>query len=242
MKKLLLLLLFPFIALSQSNKEKPKLIIGIVVDQMRYDYIERFWDDFSEDGFKKLINEGHLFRNMRFGYVPTYTGPGHASIFTGTTPAVHGIIANNWYDKNSQELVYCAGDGNTHTVCNCEKQMKDVISEEGKMSPRHMLTTTIGDEIKLFNNESRVIGISLKDRGAILSTGALADGAYWLNHESKWITSSFYRKNLPEWVVRFHKKNSIESYMNKSWIGNNFEYDLNKILLETEELNCKNRN
>ena len=233
MKKLLLLLLFPFIALSQSNKEKPKLIIGIVVDQMRYDYIERFWDDFSEDGFKKLINEGHLFRNMRFGYVPTYTGPGHASIFTGTTPAVHGIIANNWYDKNSQELVYCAGDGNTHTVCNCEKQMKDVISEEGKMSPRHMLTTTIGDEIKLFNNESRVIGLSLKDRGAILSAGHSADAAYWMDKNGEWITSSYYMDQLPRWLIEYQSKNNASDYMKGNWtVKNSFSHNLDSILIQ----------
>ena len=233
MKKLLLILLFPCIALSQSNKEKPKLIIGIVVDQMRYDYIERFWDDFSEDGFKKLINEGHLFRNMRFGYVPTYTGPGHASIFTGTTPAVHGIIANNWYDKNSQELVYCAGDGNTHTVCNCEKQMKDVISEEGKMSPRHMLTTTIGDEIKLFNNESRVIGISLKDRGAILSAGHSADAAYWMDKNGEWITSSYYMDQLPKWLIEYQSKNNASDYMKGNWsLKNSFTHNLDSILIQ----------
>ena len=94
MKKLLILLTIYISAVPSFSKEKPKLVVGIVVDQMRYDYIYRFWNDFSNDGFKKLVNEGHFFRNCQFGYVPTYTGPGHASIFTGTTPSVHGIIAN----------------------------------------------------------------------------------------------------------------------------------------------------
>ena len=104
MKKILLILSL-LIGLLSYSQQNPKLVVGIVVDQMRYDYIYRFWEDFGEDGFKKLINEGHFFRNCQFGYVPTYTGPGHASIFTGTTPAVHGIIANDWHDKNSGKYI-----------------------------------------------------------------------------------------------------------------------------------------
>jgi len=181
---------------SENEIAKPKLVVGIVVDQMRYDYIYRFWDDFGDDGFKKLINEGHFFRNAQFGYAPTYTGPGHASIYTGTTPAVHGIIANDWYDKNSGEFIYCAGDGDMHTVCNCEEKNVDVQSADGKMSPHHMLTTTFADELKLFNEKSKVFGISLKDRGAILPAGHAANGAYWMNSDGKWITSSFYMASL----------------------------------------------
>ena len=98
----------------------------------------------------------------------TYTGPGHASIYTGTTPAVHGIVANDWYDKNSGKHIYCAGDGDMHTICNCEDNNIDVQSEDGKMSPQHMLTTTFADELKLFYENSKVYGVSLKDRGAIL--------------------------------------------------------------------------
>ena len=112
---MIILLFCSFFAQSQ---ERPKLVVGIVVDQMRYDYIYRFWDAFGENGFKELVNEGAFYRNTHFSYMPTYTGPGHASIFTGTTPAVHGIIGNNWYDKESQKSVYCAGDGEMHTVCN----------------------------------------------------------------------------------------------------------------------------
>ena len=167
---------------------------------MRYDYIYRFWEDFGDDGFKKLITEGHSFRNAQFGYIPTYTGPGHASIFTGTTPAVHGIIANDWYDKSSGEFIYCAGDGDMHTVCNCEERNIDVQSADGKMSPHHMLTTTFADELKLFNEKSKVFGISLKDRGAILPAGHAANGAYWMSSDGKWITSSFYMESLPDYI------------------------------------------
>ena len=107
------------------------------------------------------------------------------------------------------------------------------------MSPTSLLCNTVGDQLKIKDSLSKVYGVSIKDRGAILSTGALADGAYWLNYDAKWITSSFYRNSLPEWVAKFHKKYSIESYMNTSWMGNTFKYDLNKIFLETGPYSIK---
>ena len=107
MKKILIVLFSIFIGSQSYTQENPKLVVGIVVDQMRYDYIYRFWEDFGDNGFKKLINEGFLFRNANFSYAPTFTGPGHASIYTGTTPAIHGVISNNWYDKYSKKYVYC---------------------------------------------------------------------------------------------------------------------------------------
>ena len=211
----------------EKEMQKPKLVVGIVVDQMRYDYIYRFWDKFGNDGFKRLINQGHFFRNAQFGYVPTYTGPGHASIFTGTTPSVHGIIANDWYDKEAQEYVYCAGDGNMHTVCNCEEKNIDVQSEDGKMSPHKMLTTTFSDELKLFNNDSKVFGISLKDRGAILPAGHAADGAYWLSSDGKWITSSFYMNDLPNYIQKINNNNTAQSYLKGEWeVKGEFTHDL----------------
>ena len=109
MKKILFVLSLTFF--SAQSQEKPKLVVGIVVDQMRYDYVYRFWNQFSETGIKRLVNEGFFCRNTHYSYMPTYTGPGHASIFTGTTPSTHGIIGNNWYDKKSAKSVYCAGDG-----------------------------------------------------------------------------------------------------------------------------------
>ncbi len=224
MKKILILTLIIFTgfqSFAQENSKKPKLVVGIVVDQMRYDYIYRFWDDFGNDGFKKLIGEGHFFRNAQFGYVPTYTGPGHASIYTGTTPAVHGIIANDWYDKNSGEFIYCAGDGDMHTVCNCEEKNVDVQSADGKMSPHHMLTTTFADELKLFSDESKVIGISLKDRGAILPAGHAANGAYWMSSDGKWITSSFYMESLPDYIQTINDNNTASSFLKGEWKAEN---------------------
>ena len=211
----------------EVNNETPKLIVGIVVDQMRYDYIYRFWDDFGDNGFKKLLLEGHFFRNCQFGYVPTYTGPGHASIFTGTTPAVHGIIANDWYDKNSGEYIYCAGDGDMHTVCNCEQKNIDVTSADGKMSPHHMLTTTFADELKLFSENSKVFGISLKDRGAILPAGHSGNGAYWMDSEGKWITSSFYMEALPDYIQEINENNPPQNYLKGIWeVSGKFNHNM----------------
>src|SRR5471030_2948102 len=132
---------------------KPKLVVGIVVDQMRYDYIYRYLDKFGNDGFKRLVNEGFFCRNTNYNYVPTYTGPGHTSIYTGTTPAVHGIISNDWFDKTTGKDIYCAQDNNVNGV--------GTTAPEGKRSPVNMLTTTITDELRISSNmKSKVIGIA----------------------------------------------------------------------------------
>ena len=179
---------------------------------------------------KNLINNGYLLKNTQFSYVPTYTGPGHASIFTGTTPSVHGIIANNWYDKHSKTKVYCAGNGDMHTVCNCEKSVDDVDSKDGKMSPHHMLTTTIGDEMQLFNPLSKVIGISLKDRGAILSAGHSADAAYWMDSKGEWISSSFYMESLPKWLIKYQNQNPASSFLKETWnYKDSFSHNLDSL-------------
>jgi len=233
MKKLLILLTILFTGLKTYSQEQPKLVVGIVVDQMRYDYIYRFWNDFSDDGFKRLINEGHFFRNAQFGYVPTYTGPGHASIYTGTTPSVHGIIANDWYDKNSGTNVYCAGDGDMHTICNCENENIDVLSNDGKMSPHNMLTTTFADEYGLFN-ESKVIGISLKDRGAILPAGHSADAAYWMGSDGDWISSSYYMSDLPSYIQKINDDNTAANFLTGDWkVKGEFSHNLDTLLLQS---------
>ena len=179
-----LLILF-FISYS-SAQNKPKLIVGIVVDQMRYDYLYRFEKHYSTGGFKRLMNQGFEFTNAQYNYVPTYTAPGHTSIYTGATPSIHGIIGNNWFDKKSNKLVYCTDDETVKNVGG--------LGNEGKMSPNKMLTTTFGDELKLSNNrKSKVIGIALKDRGAILPAGHLGNAAYWFEGKSgNWISSTYY--------------------------------------------------
>jgi predicted AlkP superfamily pyrophosphatase or phosphodiesterase len=158
----------------ESNLKKPKLIVGIVVDQMRYDYIFRYWDKFSAGGFKRLMNNGFFCKNTNYNYVPTYTGPGHASIFTGSFPAVHGIIANEWYDKKTGKMNYCTDDA----------EVKPIGTENstGLMSPKNLLVTTIGDELRLNSiQQSKVIAVSLKDRASILPAGHSANAAYWFD-------------------------------------------------------------
>ena len=202
---------------SIENNAQPKLIVGIVVDQMRYDYLTRFESKYGEGGFKRMINEGFNCKNNHFNYVPTYTGPGHASIYTGTTPKYHGIIGNNWYDKEISTMVYCAGDDNVQPVGTTDRA--------GKMSPHRMLTTTFGDENRLFTQmRGKTIGISLKDRGAILPAGHTANAAYWFHgqDEGAWISSSFYMNELPEWVSDFNTSEAAESYL-KVW---NTLYDI----------------
>ena len=217
-----------FWSISQAQ-EKPKLVVGIVVDQMRYDYIYRFWNQFDDNGFKKLVKEGYFLRNTHYNYTPTYTGPGHASIFTGTTPSVHGIIGNNWYNKEDGLSVYCAGDGNSTTVCDCENHV-DVESTAGKMSPHRMLTTTFSDELKLFSPQSKVFGISIKDRGAILPAGHMANGAFWMGKSGEWISSSYYYEQLPEWLLQFQQDKPATSYFKGAWKGKGFGYPMDSLL------------
>lgn len=191
--------------------ERPKLVVGIVVDQMRNDYLFRFWDRYSDGGFKRLINQGFMCENNHFNYIPTYTGPGHSSIYTGTTPKVHGIIANNWYDKDIKKMVYCAQDDNVTPIGTANKA--------GKMSPNRLKTTTIGDQLKLATqSRSKVIGVALKDRSSILPAGHMADAAYWFHgkDEGVWISSSFYMNELPKWVQKFNKSRVIDQYK-KDW-------------------------
>ena len=200
-----------------ETSSKPKLVVGIVVDQMRYDYLTRFESKFGEGGFKRMMREGFNCKNNHFNFVPTYTGPGHASVFTGTTPKYNGIIGNNWYDKEVKEMVYCAGDDNVEPVGTKDKA--------GKMSPHRMQTTTFGDENRLFTQmRGKTIGISLKDRGAILPAGHTANAAYWFHgsDEGVWITSSFYMDTLPKWVANFNTSKTVESYL-KVW---NTVYDI----------------
>ena len=220
---------FVFYLFSFYSQNKPKLVVGIVVDQMRYDYFYRFWDKFGNDGFKKLVKEGFFFRNTHFNYTPTYTGPGHASIYTGTTPSVHGIIANNWYDKISTNTVYCAGDTTMATICDC-KAHRTPSNNSGKMSPHRMLTTTFCDELKLFQPNAKVFGISLKDRGAILPSGHSSDGAFWMDDKAEWISSSYYFKELPKWLTTFQSKHSPLNNNNLKWIGEGVNYNLSDLI------------
>jgi predicted AlkP superfamily pyrophosphatase or phosphodiesterase len=206
-----ILLLVSLLFTINTFAQKPKLIVGIVVDQMRVDYLTRYESKFGEGGFKKLIKGGYFNKNANFNYVPTYTGPGHASIFTGSVPRVNGIISNDWYDKKTGKNIYCAQDETVTTLGS--------TSNAGKMSPRNMLTTTIGDEMRLATNmQAKVIGISQKDRASILPAGHTANAAYWYDGSNgAFITSTFYMQQLPLWVIAFNDKKLPEKYLSQDW-------------------------
>ena len=206
-------LLFPLASNAQSQKaahETPKLVVGIMVDQMRSDYIQKYWDKFGEDGFKRLVNEGFTFTNNHFDYMPTSTGPGHASVYTGTTPAVHGVMGNGWYVREtgkSINVIEVPGYTGVGTG----------PGQENDKAPSNLLSTTVGDELRLHSNfRSKVIGISRKDRGAILPAGHTGE-AYWYDGGTgHFISSSYYFNELPAWVKAFNARNIAKEYL-KPW-------------------------
>ena len=170
-----------------NNTTKPKLVVGIVIDQMRFDYLTRFNDRYGDNGFKRILNNGYNLKNGHLNYDSTKTAVGHASVYTGTTPENHGIMGNDWYDKYEDKSVYCVDDENYKTIGS--------TSREGERSPHRLVTNTIGDQLHLAQNmNGNVIGISLKDRGAILPAGHSANAAYWYDTKDsgKFITSTYY--------------------------------------------------
>jgi predicted AlkP superfamily pyrophosphatase or phosphodiesterase len=209
------------VSLSAQNKSKtapvnpdlprPKLVVGLVVDQMRWDYLYRFYSRYGTGGFKRLLNEGFTAENNIIDYVPTVTAAGHTTVYTGTVPAIHGIAGNDFIIQATGKSMYCTADSTAQTVGSA--------SDAGKMSPRNMLTTTVTDELKLATNfKSKVIGIALKDRGAILPAGHTANAAYWFDDKNgSWITSTYYMSALPIWVNDFNAKKLPETYLKQDW-------------------------
>ncbi len=223
-KKLILFLLLFFIItslLAQKKKssvffetsvpDKPKLIVGIVVDQMRYDFLYRYSEKYTSGGFKRLMNEGFNCRNNHYDYAPTVTAAGHAAIFTGSIPAIDGIIGNEWFNKKTGKAVYCVDDSTVKTIGS--------DSKAGLMSPKNLLVSTITDQLKIANNfQSKTIGIALKDRGSILPAGHTANAAYWFDSKNgSWITSTFYMNELPQWVQDFNALKMPQKYMAEGW-------------------------
>ena len=210
MKKILMSLALVITATFQAQ-QRPKLVIGIVVDQMKMEYLYRFSDDYTSNGFKRLMNDGYTFHNMHYNYMPTYTAPGHASIYTGTTPSTHGIVGNDWFNKATGKDMYCTDDTNVNTL-------GDGSDKEGAMSPKNLLSTTITDELRMATNfKGKVIGMSIKDRGAILPAGHFANWAFWYSKTGSFISSSFYGKELPKWVDDFNQEKKYMNYINKGW-------------------------
>jgi predicted AlkP superfamily pyrophosphatase or phosphodiesterase len=191
---------------------RPKLVVGIVVDQMRWDYLYRYYNKYSEGGFKRLLQEGFTCENTNINYLPTYTAVGHTSIYTGSVPSIHGITGNNWTEQLTGQHVYCTYDSTVQAVGSDS-------SVDGKMSPRNLLVTTITDELRMATNfQSRVIGISLKDRASILPAGHTANAAFWLDDASgNFITSTYYMKKLPPSVEKFNKEKNIDRYIRNDW-------------------------
>ncbi len=218
--KLRKLLLFTFIcfsgiAYSQNKKTsalpRPKLVVGLVIDQMRWDYLYRYYERYSNKGFKRLLNEGFSCENTYIPYIPTYTAIGHSTIYTGSVPAIHGIAGNDWVEQSTGRIDYCTEDTTVKSVGS--------TSKAGRMSPRNLLATTITDELKLATNfRSKVIGIALKDRGGILPVGHSANAAYWYDDlTGNWITSTYYMNDLPQWVKTFNGQRLVDKYIAQKW-------------------------
>lgn len=196
---------------SKIPSEKPKLIIGIVVEQMRYDYIARFWNQFGEGGFKRLVNEGTNCRSANYSHFFSQTGVNHATLTTGTTPSYHGIVADEWYIPLKDKVINCVDDDKEKTVGGS--------FESGRLSPRNILTTTIGDEIRLSNfMQSKVVSVALEGKSAVISGGHNPNAAYWYDGESgRWTSGSYYMNDLPLWVNEFNNKKFPDMYMARSW-------------------------
>lgn len=193
-----------------QQPESPKLVVGIVVDQMCYEYLYRYADKFCEGGLKELMQNGTNCRNTQYNYIPTYTGPGHASIYTGTTPSNHGIVANDWYDRNAQANVNCVDDSTVTPV--------GTTSKYGIYSPRNLKANTITDQLKMTYPNAKVISMSIKNRGAILPGGHLSDGSYWYDYATgKFVTSSYFKDVLPNWVNEFNEEGYVEEYLKQEW-------------------------
>ncbi len=214
MSKLLLVFILLFLSglssMQAQQKDSPKLVIGIVIDQMCYEYLFRYQEKFGKDGFVKLMNGGTHCRNTQYNYVPTFTGPGHASIYTGTTPNNHGIVGNDWFDRNIGKNVNCVDDSTVQGV--------GTTSIEGNCSPYYLKANTITDQLRLTYPNSKVISMSIKDRGAILPGGHLSNGSYWFDYSSgNFVTSSYFEKELPFWVTNFNAKKHPLNALTQTW-------------------------
>ncbi|QIY82194.1 alkaline phosphatase family protein [Chryseobacterium sp. NEB161] len=195
-----------------NSSERPKLVVGLVVDQMRWDYLYRYYDKFGNDGFKRLLAEGYSLNNVHIPYVPTVTALGHTSIYTGSVPAIHGIAGNDWNDKETGKNVYCTTDENVQPVGTTNTKV-------GSHSPKNLWSTTITDELRLATNfQGKVIGVSLKDRASILPAGHTPNGAFWFDDSSgNFVTSTWYMKDLPQWIKDFNGQNLPDKLVANGW-------------------------
>ena len=198
MKKTVFSFLFLILAASGMAQDRPKLVVGIAVDQMRWDYLYRFYEDYTHHGFRRMIDDGFSFDDCQINYIPSVTAIGHTSIFTGSVPSIHGIAGNNFLKDG--HYVYCCTDTTVQTVGSQTKA--------GQRSPRNLLATTIGDELKTATDwKAKVIGVSFKDRAAIFPSGHQADAAYWFDKDALcFVSSTYYMQELPRWVKTYNEQ------------------------------------
>jgi hypothetical protein len=237
MRFLLLLLFTVNTCFAQTSKsantiQRPKLVVGLVIDQMRWDFLYRYYDKYKENGgFKRLINKGFSCENTQINYIPTYTACGHTCLYTGSVPAIHGITGNNWYDTVTKKYMYCTEDRSVNGVGNND--------DAGQMSPRNMLVTNICDELRITTNfKNKVIGISIKDRGAILPAGHAANAAYWYDGTTgKFISSTYYMNELPSWINKFNERKYPDNKeLPSTPLGNTVIKELGIQAINNEEL------
>ncbi len=211
---------------ASSTPQQPKIVVGMMVDQMRWDYLYRFQDRYTEGGFKRLIREGFSCENTLIDYSPTITGCGHASVYTGTSPAVHGIVGNGWYERSMGKEIGCVDDESVNLVGSAEGGTGE--------SPRNNLSTTITDQLRIASNfQSKTVGVAIKDRASILPAGHAATGAFWYNgKDGNFVTSTYYMEELPEWAKRFNDKKVVDSYYKNDW---NTLYPINTYTLSTAD-------
>jgi predicted AlkP superfamily pyrophosphatase or phosphodiesterase len=198
-------------AFASAYNARPKLVVVIVIDQFRGDYLERYRDQFGDGGFRLFIDRGAYFSDCNYDYANTRTAPGHATLFTGSYTSGHGIVSNEWWDPQKKKRVTSVEDDNTKIVG---------LDRSGPgASPHNLMSDTLGDELKLATGgKARVFAVSLKDRAAVLPAGFSGDGAYWIDQKSgDWITSTYYRPELPEWARNFNANHRADKYLNREW-------------------------
>jgi predicted AlkP superfamily pyrophosphatase or phosphodiesterase len=193
---------------------RPKLVVVLVIDQFRYDYLMRFRPYFGKGGFNRLLDGGAVFTDCRYDYATTMTGPGHATLLTGTYPNIHGIIENKWYDRELKREVYCVEDPHTRTVAS-----RDKASAETGFSPHNLTASTLGDELRMATDfRAKTISIAVKDRASVLMGGHTPSAAYWCDIDSgRFVTSTYYAPALPAWVDDFNQKSPLKQFCGQKW-------------------------
>ncbi len=191
--------------------EKPKLVIGIVIEQLRYDQLERLISILPEDGIRKMMNEGTYYKNASFNYLLSQAAPGYATISTGTDPSYHGMTSDSWYNLFNDQVIYCVQDSKSNPVGGS--------FEGGLFSPSNLIASTFADELKMATcGQAKVYGIGMKEMAAIITAGHSADGAFWYDDKTgTWMSSTYYTNALPGWLMDFNASMAPEVYLSGTW-------------------------